>query len=156
MNKKLIFFIFLIVVSLFTVPLFAGVSVDLGVSALGTAVYQVSRPLGAIVTLGMTLFEDKALVQVTGGFFSPPLGDGYEDPAGVLSAGVLFSPMEYLYLGFRTGMITPPDNIDDWVSYGAMVLRVQKQGKGIHYFAETEISMTGYFNRFSTGVNLTF
>ena len=155
MNKKLFFFAVLIIVSFVAVPVFAGVSIDLGASALGNAVYQVSRPAGGIVALGLTLFDYKAIVQVTGGFFVPPLGDDYNDPAGIISAGVLFSPMEYLYLGFRTGMITPPDDISDWASYGSMVLRVQKPGKGLHYFAESEVSLTGFFNRFSMGLNLT-
>ena len=154
MNKKIFFFAVLIVVSLISVPVFAGVSVDLGVSALGNAVWPATRPLGAITSLGITLFDNKAIVQVTGGFFSPPLGNSYSDPAGIISAGVLFSPMEYLYLGFRTGMITPSDT-EDWNNYGAMVFRVQKPGKGFHYFAETEVNLLGIFNRFSMGLNLT-
>jgi len=154
MNKKFFVIVFLIIFSIFTVPLFAGVSVDLGVSALGNALYLASRPLGGLAALGITLFEDRAIVQVTGGFFSPPLGDDYNDPAGIISAGVLFSPMEYLYLGFRTGVITPSDT-KNWNNYGAMVFRVQKPGKGLHYFAESEISFSGIFNRFSMGLNLT-
>ena len=154
MNKKTFFFAVLIVISMASVPLFAGVSIDLGVSALGNAIYPSARPLGAITSLGVTLFDNKAIVQITGGFFSPPLGDNYEDPAGIISAGVLFSPMKYLYVGFRSGMITPSDT-EDWNNYGAMVFRVQKPGKGFHYFAESEISFTGIFNRFSMGLNFT-
>lgn len=154
MNKKIFFFVVIIVVFLVSVPVFAGVSIDLGVSALGNAVWAATRPAGAITSLGVTLFDNKAIVQVTGGFFSPPLGESYDDPAGIISTGVLYSPMEYLYMGFRTGMLTPSDT-EDWTSYGALVFRIQKPGKGLHYFAETEVSLLGNFNRFSTGVNLT-
>ncbi|MEA1911684.1 MAG: hypothetical protein U9N32_08455 [Spirochaetota bacterium] len=155
MNKKIFFFAVLIIVSLVSVPLFAGVSIDLGVSALGNAYYYDTRPLGAITSLGVTLYDNKAIVQITGGFFSPPLNEDYEDPAGIISAGVLFSPMEYLYLGFRTSMIFPLDEKSDPTNHGSMVLRVQNPGKGIHYFAETEVSFLGYFNRFSMGLNFT-
>ncbi|MCK5674549.1 MAG: hypothetical protein KAH95_14310 [Spirochaetales bacterium] len=157
MNKKIFFVLILIIISLVSVPLFADISIDIGISALGSAVQPSTRPLGAIAGIGFTLFENKAIVQVLGGFFSPPLGDvpEYQDPAGILSAGVLFSPMEYLYLGFRTGMITPVDSWESVANYGSMVLRVQKPGKGIHYFAESEISLTGIFNRFSMGINFT-
>ncbi len=150
-------FIFLILVILVVVsfPVFSEVSVDLGLSALNNAVYQVSRPVGGMVGLGFTLFDNIAIVQVTGGFFVPPLSEAYSDPAGVLSAGVLFSPVKYVYMGFRSGLITPPDDYSDWLSYGAMVLRVQKQGKGLHFFAESEISMTAFFNRFTMGMNFT-
>jgi len=84
---------------------------------------------------------------------SPAFSDDSEDPAVIISTGVLFSPMEYLYVGFRTGMIT--EDLETWLNYGSMVLKVQKPGKGIHYFAESEISFSGIFNRFSTGVNFT-
>ncbi|MDA3940752.1 MAG: hypothetical protein PF693_15825 [Spirochaetia bacterium] len=155
--KKIIFLlVILIVISTAAVPLFAGVSIDLGVSALGNANYMTSRPLGAIAAIGVTLFDNKAIMQIVGGFFSPTLNGSDSYPAGAISAGVLFSPMEYLYLGFRTGMITLLDDKDSDVnSYGSMVLRVQKPGKGIHYFAETEVSLLGNFNRFSMGVNFT-
>ena len=157
MNKKLFLVLILVVISSISVPLFAGISIDLGISALGSAYQPSTRPIGAITSLGVTLFDDKAIVQVLGGFFSPPLGDvdEYQDPAGILSTGVLFSPMEYLYLGFRTGMITPVDEGENVANYGSMVLRVQKPGKGIHYFAESEISLSGIFNRFSMGINFT-
>ncbi len=154
MNKKIFFILILVLITSLSVPLFAGVSVDLGVSALGNAANIAFRPAGAITSLGITLFDNKAIVQVVGGFFVPPISKGYNDPAGILSAGVLFSPMEYLYLGFRTGMITPSDT-EDLTNYGAMVLRVQKPGKGLHYFAETEVSLLGNFNRFSMGINFT-
>jgi len=154
MNKKIFFILILVVITSASIPLFAGVSIDLGISALGNAVYTSARPLGAMTSLGVTLFENKAIVQITGGFFVPPLGESYNDPAGIISAGVLFSPIKYLYLGFRTGMITPSDT-EDWNNYGAMVFRVQKPGKGLHYFAETEVSLLGLFNRFSMGLNLT-
>lgn len=155
MNKKIFFFAFLIVVSLASVPVFAGVSVDLGVSALGNAYWVATRPVGATAAVGFTLFDYRAIVQLAGTFMVPPLGDSYEDPAGILSAGVLFSPIKYLYLGMRTSMITPPDTADDLTSYGTMVFRVQNPGKGIHFFAEDEVSFTGAFNKFSMGVNFT-
>jgi len=145
----------LIIVVIMAAPVFAGVSLDLGISALGNAAATPARPLGAEVGIGLTLFDYRALVQVTGGFFSPPLSDAYNDPAGVLSAGILFSPLEYLYLGFRTGMITPIDTSDYWTSYGGMVIRVQTRGKGLHFYGESEISFSGVFNRFSMGINLT-
>lgn len=155
MNKKVIFII--IIVSLVSVPVFAGISIDIGLSALGNAVYiQAARPFGAIVTMGIPLFDYKAIVQLVGGFFTPPFDDGYDDPVGSISAGVLFSPMEYLYMGFRTGFITPPDIYTDAISYGSIVLRIQKPGKGFHYFAESEIGLLGILNRFSMGLNLTF
>ena len=154
MNKKIFFFI--IIVSLASIPVFAGVSIDIGISALGNAVYiEAARPMGAIVTIGVPLFEYKAIVQLVGGFFTPPFGDDYNDPVGSISAGVLYSPMKYLYMGFRTGFITPPDAYTDAISYGSIVFRVQKPGKGFHYFAETEIGLLGILNRFSMGFNFT-
>ena len=154
MNIKVFFFAVLII-SVVSVSAFAGVSIDLGVSALGNAVFVASRPAGATVALGVTLFDYRAIVQIAGTFLVPPLGDDYNDPAGVISAGVLFSPMEYLYLGMRTNMITPPDTVEDWSSYGTIVIRVQKPGKGFHFFAESETSFIGALNRFSAGLNLT-
>lgn len=148
---------FLVLAMLFvlcTAPIFAEISIDLGITGLGNAVYPgASRPLGASVGVGATMFDFQSLLQVNGSLFSPPIAGDYEDPAVAISAGVFFSPVQYLYMGFRSGMISPPDEIETWTSYGSMVLRVQNQGKGTHFFAESEISFTGVLNKFAMGVN---
>ncbi|MCD6395937.1 MAG: hypothetical protein J7L71_00220, partial [Spirochaetaceae bacterium] len=132
-------------------------SLDIGVSALSNigTTGPVTRPLGAELNIGMTLFDSLAIVQFSGGFFSPPLSDAFNDPAGVFGMGVLFSPVKYLYIGMRTGMITPIEDDENWYSYGGVVFRVQNPGKGLHYYAESEISFTGILNRFSMGLNFT-
>lgn len=79
----------------------------------------------------------------------------YEDPVGSLSAGVLFSPVEYLYIGMRSGMITPPDAYEEWLNYSTLVMRVQSPGKGMHFFAETELNFEGTFSKLAIGLNLT-
>jgi len=154
MQKKLFI---LLIISLVSIPLFAGVSLDVGVSALSNVggVVPVTRPLGAEVNIGMTLFNNLAIVQFSGGFFSPSLGDTFTDNTGVFGLGVLFSPVKYLYLGMRSGMLAPTEDGDDWYSYGGLVLRIQNPGKGVHYYAESEISFTGILNRFSMGLNFT-
>jgi len=156
MNKKIFFFALLILVLFVSVPIFSGVSLDVGVSTLGNAVDIATRPLGVFASIGVPMFDYLAIVQAMGSVFSPSPGEDSSDPVGVLSAGVLFSPMKYLYLGMRTILITPPDDATNPLTYGSMVLRVQNPGKGTHFFAETEISFTGMFNRFTTGINFTF
>ena len=154
MQKKIII---LVLISLVSIPLFAGVSLDLGVSALsnvGATVAQ-TRPLGAEANMGMTLFNNQAIVQFSFGFFSPALASDSTDIAGVLALGVLYSPIKYLYLGARSGTITPIGDSDDWYNYGGIVFRIQNPGKGLHYYAESEISFTGILNRFSMGINFT-
>jgi len=154
MQKKLFI---LLIISLVSIPLFAGISLDIGVSALSNVggAEPVTRPLGAELNIGMTLFNNLAIVQLSGGFFSPPFSDSYSDPAGVFGAGVLFSPIKYLYIGMRTGMFPPIEDDENWYSYGGVVFRVQNPGKGFHYYAESEISFTGILNRFSMGLNFT-
>ncbi len=153
MQKKIIILVF---ISLVSIPLFAGISLDIGVSALGNVgAVPATRPLGAEVNIGMTLFDNLAIVQFSGGFFSPSLGDTFSDPTGVFGLGVLFTPVKYLYLGMRSGMLAPIDDDDDWYSYGGLVFRIQNPGKGLHYYAESEISLTGILNRFSMGINFT-
>lgn len=152
--KKVV--LILVVVFIVSTPAFAGISLDLGLSALGNAAVSPTRVLGGEVGIGITLYDYRALVQIIGGFFVPPLGEAYSDPAGVLSVGILFSPIQYLYFGFRTGMITPIEDSEDWLNYGSMVIRVQSPGKGFHFYGESEISFTGIFNRFSMGMNVTF
>lgn len=153
--RKTALFIFVIIL-VFSFPVFAGVSLDLGASALGNATVGVARPLGAEVSIGLTLFNYKALIQITGGFLSPPLAQDFNDAVGIISAGVLYSPIKFLYIGFRTGMISPIEDSDDWPSYGGIVIRVQTPGRGIHFYGESEIGLLGIFNRFSAGINLTF
>ncbi len=154
--KRHLFFAVLVLAILTAAPLFADLSIDLGVTALGSAVYSgESRPLGATAAVGATMFNGKALVQLNGSIFSPPLIDSaHTDPVAALGIGVLFSPVQYLYVGFRNGMMTPPDDVEGWISYGTMVLRVQNPGKGLHFFAESELSLIDTFNKFSMGVNL--
>ncbi len=156
MSKKIYAAVLLLVLVFVSVPVFAGVSVDLGGSLLGNVVWSATRPLGGTVGVGITLFDYKAVVQVSGTFMSPPLGDTYEDPAGVLSAGILFSPLQYFFLGMRTTMVTPPDTVDDFTTFGTLVLRIQNSGKGMHFFAETEISPSGLLNKFTAGLNMMF
>lgn len=154
--KKIIVLAVLIFMLLATAPIFADLSIDLGATALGTVVYTDGvRPLGGMVGLGVTMFDYKAMVQLTGNFFTPPIGDNYEDSVGSLSAGVLFSPVEYLYIGMRSGMITPPDAYDEWLNYSTIVMRVQRSGKGMHFFAETELNFQGTFSKLAIGLNLT-
>lgn len=156
MSKKIFIAVLLIVLVSVSIPVFAGVSIDLGGSFLGNAVWSATRPLGGTVGVGITMFEYKALVQISGTFMSPPLGDAYNDPAGVLSAGVLFSPFQYFFLGMRASMVTPPDTIDDFTTLGTLVFRIQNSGKGMHLFAETEMSPTGSLNKFTAGMNMMF
>jgi len=143
------------IIFIMSVPLFAGVSLDLGVSAAGNTGDALSRPLGGEVSIGMTLYNYKALIQITGGIFSPSLSGDSSDPVGILSAGILITPIKYLYFGFRSGMIIPTDDNTNVINYGGMVIRVQAPGKGLHFYGETEISFTGIFNRFSMGINYT-
>ena len=136
-------------------PLFAGITVDVGVSGMATAVVPVSRPLGGTVNIGVTLFDYKAIVRASGGVLSPPLSPDYNDAAGVVGLGLLFSPIRLLYIGVEAGLISPIENSEDWYSYAAALLRVQSPGKGFHFFAEGEMSMTGMLNRITLGLNLT-
>ncbi len=147
--------IFMTLFVIMAVPVFSQVSVDFGVAAFGTASVPASRPLGGAVGLGFYTYGGKVLILSEGTFFSPALGDSYTDPAGAFSAGVLFSPISYVYLGLCSGMISPPDDGNDWTGYGAAIIRVQNYGKGMHFYAESEISFNAIFSKFSVGINFT-
>ncbi len=156
MNKKIVLIGVLIILFFTAVPVFAGVSVDIGASLLGNAYYAATRPLGGTVGIGFTLFDYRAMVQLEGTIMSPPLTGDYTDPDAVFGAGVLFSPVQYFYAGIRTNAIIPPDDTDDMVSVGSLVFRVQNPGKGMHFYAEADISPMGAFNKFTAGLNMTF
>ena len=156
MNKKIVLIGVLIILIFSSVPAFAGVSVDIGASLLGNAYCSATRPLGGTVGVGLTLFDYRAIVQLEGTIMSPPLTGDCIDPDAVLSAGVLFSPVQYFYAGIRTNAIVPPDDTDVMVSTGSLVFRVQNQGKGMHFYAEADISPMGAFNKFTAGLNMTF
>ena len=156
MSNKIVLVGVLIILIFTAVPVFAGVSVDIGASLLGNARYYATRPLGGTVGIGFTLFDYRAMVQMEGTLLSPPVTGGYNDPIVVLGAGVLFSPVQYFYAGLRANAISPSDDSEDLSSAGSLVFRVQNQGKGMHFYAEADISPAGFFNKFTTGLNLTF
>jgi hypothetical protein len=52
-------------------------------------------------------------------------------------------------------MITPADAYEEWLNYSTLVMRVQSPGKGMHFFAETELNFQGTFSKLAIGLNLT-